>query len=167
MLGAILYLLTMVYLTLAAGRSTDEDGEIMLNRFDRVRSELAALILIVPAWIILILVSVGVSVRNLELPEFALVGGGVAFVLNGMFLTGYISLVRRIKAHTLWKNSILYLISSVFGEMMKNRKTTTKTMLSYAGFLLVNVVLLIMGEIGIILLAFFDQMCIRDSLPDG
>ena len=156
MLGAILYLLSMVYLTLAAGRSTDEDGEIMLNRFDRVRSELAALILIVPAWIILVLASVGVSVRNLEMPEFALVGGGVAFVLNGMFLTGYISLVRRIKAHTLWKNSILYLISSVFGEMMKNRKTTTKTMLSYAGFLLVNVVLLIMGEIGIILLAFFD-----------
>lgn len=156
MLGAILYLLSMVYLTLAAGRSTDEDGEIMLNRFDRIRSELAALILIVPAWIILVLVSVGVSVRNLEMPEFVLVGGGVAFVLNGMFLTGYISLVRRIKAHTLWKNSILYLISSVFGEMMKNRKTTTKTMLSYAGFLLVNVVLLIMGEIGIILLAFFD-----------
>lgn len=31
MLGAILYLLSMVYLTLAAGRSTDEDGEIMLN----------------------------------------------------------------------------------------------------------------------------------------
>ena len=114
----------MVYLTLAAGRSTDEDGEIMLNRFDRIRSELAALILIVPAWIILILVSVGVSVRNLEMPEFALVGGGVAFVLNGMFLTGYISLVRRIKAHTLWKNSILYLIRRAFGEMMMDRKST-------------------------------------------
>lgn len=32
-LGAVLYLLTMVYLTLAAGRSTEEDGQIVLNRF--------------------------------------------------------------------------------------------------------------------------------------
>ena len=38
-LGAVLYLLTMVYLTLAAGRSTEEDGQIVLNRFDRMHTE--------------------------------------------------------------------------------------------------------------------------------
>ena len=155
-LGAVLYLLTMVYLTLAAGRSTEEDGQIVLNRFDRMHTEPAALSLMIPAWLILVLVSNGVSVRNLEMREFALAGGATTFALNLLFLIGYISLVRRIKAHTLWKNSVFCLVCNLFGEIMRNRKTTTKTMLSYAGFLLVNVVLLIMGKFGIVLLAFFD-----------
>lgn len=155
-LGAVLYLLTMVYLTLAAGRSTEEDGQIVLNRFDRMHTEPAALSLMIPAWLILVLVSNGVSVRNLEMREFALAGGVTTFALNLLFLIGYISLVRRIKAHTLWKNSVFCMVCNLFGEIMRNRKTTTKTMLSYAGFLLGNVVLLIMGEFGIVLLAFFD-----------
>lgn len=155
-LGALLYLLTMVYLTLAAGRSTEEDGQIVLNRFDRMHTEPAALSLMIPAWLILVLVSNGVSVRNLEMREFALAGGVTTFALNLLFLIGYISLVRRIKAHTLWKNSVFCMVCSLFGEIMRNRKTTTKTMLSYAGFLLVNVMFLIMGEFGIVLLAFFD-----------
>ena len=155
-LGAVLYLLTMVYLTLAAGRSTEEDGQIVLNRFDRMHTEPAALSLMIPAWLILVLVSNGVSVRNLEMREFVLAGGVTTFALNLLFLIGYISLVRRIKAHTLWKNSVFCLVCNLFGEIMRNRKTTTKTMLSYAGFLLGNVVFLIMGEFGIVLLAFFD-----------
>lgn len=158
-LGALLYLLTMVYLTLAAGRSTDEDGAITLNRFDRIRSEVAALSLMIPAGIILIAASIGVSLRNMEMMEMVLMGGGIAFVLNLLFQIGYISLVRRIKARTLWKNSILYLICSVFGEMMKNRKVTTKAFLSYVGFLVMNLVLLLMGMktfLGVILLVGFD-----------
>ncbi len=155
-LGAVLYLLTMVYLTLAAGRGTEEDGQIVLNRFDRMHTEPAALSLMIPAWLILVLVSNGVSVRNLEMREFALAGGVTTFALNLLFLIGYSSLVRRIKAHTLWKNSVFCLVCNLFGEIMRNRKTTTKTMLCYAGFLLGNVVLLIMGEFGIILLVFFD-----------
>lgn len=155
-LGAVLYLLTMVYLTLAAGRSTEEDGQIVLNRFDRMHTEPAALSLMIPAWLILVLVSNSVSVRNLEMREFVLAGGVTTFALNLLFLIGYISLVRRIKAHTLWKNSVFCLVCNLFGEIMRNRKTTTKTMLSYAGFLLGNVVFLIMGEFGIVLLAFFD-----------
>lgn len=128
----------------------------MLNRFDRMHTEPAALSLMIPAWLILVLVSNSVSVRDLEMREFVLAGGVTTFALNLLFLIGYISLVRRIKAHTLWKNSVFCLVCNLFGEIMRNRKTTTKTMLSYAGFLLVNVVLLIMGEIGIALLAFFD-----------
>lgn len=155
-LGAVLYLLTMVYLTLAAGRSTEEDGQIVLNRFDRMHTEPAALSLMIPAWLILVLVSNGVSVRNLEMREFVLAGGVTTFALNLLFLIGYISLVRRIKAHTLWKNSVFCMVCNLFGEIMRNRQTTTKTMLSYAGFLLGNVVFLIMGEFGIVLLAFFD-----------
>ena len=42
-LGAVLYLLTMVYLTMAAGRSTEEEGTIRLNRFDHIRTEAALL----------------------------------------------------------------------------------------------------------------------------
>lgn len=155
-LGALFYLLTMVYLTLAAGRSTDEKREITLHRFDRIPSELAALVLLVLALLLLVLVSVQVSFRNLEMREVALVAGSLTFVLNFLFLIGYTSLIRRIKARTLWKNSISCRISYGFWKMMGKWKATTKILLFYLGFWGLNILLMRMDYIGALLMILFN-----------
>ncbi len=158
MAGALFYLLTMVYLTLAAGRGTDEEGRIRLKRFDRFPSEPAALILILPAWVLLMGGSEWIASQNLNMKQSALAGGALIFVLNSLFLIGYTSLVRRIKARTLWKNSIFRLICNGFGKIMKNRKTTTKVLLSYASFWFINLVLFCMDglEFQTVLLILFN-----------
>ena len=109
-LGGILYLLTLIYLTLAAGRGTEEeDRSISLTRFDRIRTEGAALLLLLPAWLITF---AGTLMHNRVngLGEAGVFGGVITFLLNFLFLCGYLSLVRRIKTRTLWKNSVLYAV---------------------------------------------------------
>ena len=155
-LGGILYLLTLIYLTLAAGRGTEEeDRSISLTRFDRIRTEGAALLLLLPAWLITF---AGTLMHNRVngLGEAGVFGGGITFLLNFLFLCGYLSLVRRIKTRTLWKNSVLYAVLKHFYRMVGRWKVTTKVMLSYGMFLLVNMLLFFFGSLGIMLLVIFD-----------
>ncbi len=155
-LGGILYLLTLLYLTLAAGRGTEEeDRSISLTRFDRIRTEGAALLLLLPAWLITF---AGTLMHNRVngLGEAGVFGGVITFLLNFLFLCGYLSLVRRIKTRTLWKNSVLYAVLKHFYRMVGRWKVTTKVMLSYGMFLLVNMLLFFFGSLGIMLLVIFD-----------
>ncbi len=155
-LGGILYLLTLIYLTLAAGRGTEEeDRSISLTRFDRIRTEGAALLLLLPAWLITF---AGTLMHNRVngLGEAGVFGGVITFLLNFLFLCGYLSLVRRIKTRTLWKNSVLYAVLKHFYRMVGRWKVTTKVMLSYGMFLLVNMLLFFFGSLGIMLLVIFD-----------
>ena len=99
-LGAVLYLLTMVYLTMAAGRSTEEEGTIRLNRFDHIRTEAALLMIALPSLALLFAATL-LSIRNLSNTRSS-VGGGIAFLFNLLFLSGYLSLVRRLRSKTLW-----------------------------------------------------------------
>ena len=157
--GVILYLLTMVYLTLAAGRNAEEEGRIILKHFDRIPSEPAALLLVLPAWGLLMGGYWWISAQNLTIQLFALEGGGLVFLLNWLFLIGYLSLVRRIKARVLWKNSILQRLMHGLGEMMKNRKVTTKVVIFYLGFLILQAAILFIGRnLGLLLVLVFDAL---------
>ena len=154
-LGGLLYLLTMVYLTMAAGRAPDGDGAIRLNRFDRIRTEAALLLVAVPA---VLLLAAGILLRPLSLgmTGFALGGGGVTLLFNCLFLTGYLSLVRRVRSGTLWTNSVLNLLVSAARKALRGRKATTKMMLSYGSFLLLNLLFLCLGFLGLFLAVIFD-----------
>ena len=154
-LGGLLYLLTMVYLTMAAGRAPDGDGAIRLNRFDRIRTEAALLLVAVPA---VLLLAAGILLRPLSLgmTGFALGGGGVTLLFNCLFLTGYLSLVRRVRSGTLWTNSVLNLLVSAARKALRGRKAATKMMLSYGSFLLLNLLFLCLGFLGLFLAVIFD-----------
>lgn len=171
-LGAILYLLTMVYLTMAAGRSTDGEHTIRLNRYDRIKTEGALVLIAVPAVVLLAAASMLSWRHTLDTAGFALAGGSIAFLFNLLFLSGYLSLVRRMKSKTLWKNSLLCMAY----EGIQGRKATTKTLLFYGFFLLLNILFLTLGGAGLFLAVFFDacagiflfrQAVQRQKLLDG
>ncbi len=154
-LGGIMYLLTMVYLTMAAGRSTDEERTIRLNRFDHIKTEAALLLIAVPSVALLAAASL-LSVYDLGMTEFALLGGGIALLFNLLFLSGYLSLVRRMKSKTLWANSVCCAAYRGLQLALRNRKATTKTLLSYGGFLALNILFLCLGGWGFFLAVVFD-----------
>lgn len=154
-LGGIMYLLTMVYLTMAAGRGTDEERTIRLNRFDHIKTEAALLLIAVPAVALLAAASL-LSVYDLGMTEFALLGGGIALLFNLLFLSGYLSLVRRMKSKTLWANSVCCAAYRGLQLALRNRKATTKTLLSYGGFLALNILFLCLGGWGFFLAVVFD-----------
>lgn len=153
--GSFLYLLTMVYMTMSAGRRDEEERTIYLNRFDRIKTEAALFLLGVPSVAVLFF-AMTMSVRNMTTMEFVLLGGGATFVLNFLFVTGYLSLVRRMKSKTLWSNSLLNSLTEGIRKIARNWKTTTKTVIFYGGLLLGNAFLLCFGGMGIFLAIVLD-----------
>ena len=117
--GSVLWLVGMVWLTVTAGRKP-EDEEIYLNGFDRWYTEIAAGA-VIGIWLAGMIIS-GTLIANSSLGySHAVVTVIVACLICGTytmawFLIGYLSLVRRIKAGTLWKNSLIRTVLKWIGK---------------------------------------------------
>ena len=117
--GSVLWLIGMVWLTVTAGRKP-EDEEIYLNGFDRWYTEIAAGA-VIGIWLAGMIIS-GTLIANSSLGySYAVVTVIVTCLICGTytmawFLIGYLSLVRRIKAGTLWKNSLIRKVLKWIGK---------------------------------------------------
>ena len=117
--GSVLWLIGMVWLTVTAGRKP-EDEEIHLNGFDRWYTEIAAGA-VIGIWLAGMIIS-GTLIANSSLGySYAVVTVIVTCLICGTytmawFLIGYLSLVRRIKAGTLWKNSLIRKVLKWIGK---------------------------------------------------
>ncbi len=135
--SAILLLISCVWLTVIAGRNS-QDEELHLNGFDKWKTELAAAV-VISGWLIvtIIVISAGGFYVSRDFSNVIFVGFYMAFTM-GMFLIGYLSLVRRIKAKELWKNSILKAVCRFAEIFWKNRSVTWRTVLILGGFILIH-----------------------------
>lgn len=117
--GSVLWLIGMVWLTVTAGRRP-EDEEIYLNGFDRWYTEIAAGT-VIGIWLAGTIIS-GTLIANSSLGYSHVVVTVIVICLicgtytMAWFLIGYLSLVRRIKAGTLWKNSLIRKVLKWIGK---------------------------------------------------
>ena len=117
--GSVLWLIGMVWLTVTAGRRP-EDEEIHLNGFDRWYTEIAAGA-VIGIWLAGTIIS-GTLIANSSLGYSHVVVTVIVICLicgtytMAWFLIGYLSLVRRIKAGTLWKNSLIRKVLKWIGK---------------------------------------------------
>ena len=117
--GSVLWLIGMVWLTVTAGRKP-KDEEIHLNGFDRWYTEIAAGA-VIGIWLAGTII-LGTLIANSSLGySHAVVTVIVTCLICGTytmawFLIGYLSLVRRIKAGTLWKNSLIRTVLKWIGK---------------------------------------------------
>ena len=137
--AAILFALGLIWLTLAAGRRP-EDEALHLNSFDHWKTEIAALLVFVLWLVPVLLLGSTVSMTSAVVYDeygriihanafqnsvYSSTGNTVAMTVMilyscAMFLAGYLSLVRRIKAGTLWKDSLLRSIVKFIGRIFQN-----------------------------------------------
>lgn len=119
--SGILYLAIFVYLTVRTGRIVDEEGHvcIRLGSFDRIPTEGAAClgvgvisVYLYAVYILLTFSDIMESLQNGIESESCQVSIGLLalflVVLDVICMFFFYSLVRRIKAKTLWMNSFLY-----------------------------------------------------------
>jgi len=157
--GAILYILTLVYLTVAAGKGTDMEQQTRkLNGFDRIKTEVALGLLAIPTVLVLWAALTLRPTISSGLIEISIWGGSAAFLLNILFLVGYLSLIRRLRSRTLWCNSLGYAFLEMLIHIFQNWRATTKIIITYLVFLLMNLVLLCCGFPGFLLALLFDFM---------
>lgn len=173
--AAVLLLAALIWLTIVAGRRA-EDEEMHVSAFDRWKTELAAAAVIfiwgAGSWVGLamgvgsvfnttISTSLGYYGEMINMTGFyisipSIVEAGIyAGYTMSIFLIGYLSLVRRIKAGSVWKDSVLRAVCVFLGTLWKNRTITFRAAVTLGGFILLHWMVLLMrsGIIALIALA--------------
>lgn len=167
-IAGIAYLVLLCHLTAVTGRDTDGKGKaaVRLSAFDKIPTEAALAIAlgtaVLAAGILLIVMELAggghsLYYKDILTPEFyadavyadwfkVLLFAG-AFVLDAVFTFFFYSLVRRIKARQLWKNSLLWRlakrIESLVWEVYDNAGIVLRTWIPYAVFCLFNLLMVI------------------------
>lgn len=146
----------LVWLTIVAGRS-NRDDELHLNWFDAWKTEVAATVVIVLRLIPVLLSGSILSLTDLFMDlnnDLATLYGYYNYVMNSipyvigggilaaytclMFLVGYLSLVRRLKAGTMWKNSVLHMIVQFVHQVSINIGSVWKVVIIFGGLFLIH-----------------------------
>ncbi len=156
MIGAILgSIILLIYLTITVGKSYKND-EIHLNFIDKIPSDVFFLIYVSLASILFIMLDSTLGYRTYYISEMMtlLMITGTSFftfmVISGVF---YLSIVRRIKAKVLFKNSIVYKIlfgisdyfKSIFdGRKFSSNKLTKQLFNRQAAFVGISFILVLM-----------------------
>lgn len=139
LISLIGWILTLIYLTLSAGRRAD-DTEIHLNAFDKIKTEILFVGFVAIA-AELIFIIVRVSGQEWELSGLLAASGTVSLVMDALFLTFYLSIVKLMKAERLWENSITYWLKEGILKTMQNSKATTNMILAFMAHLVICFVL--------------------------
>ncbi len=146
----ILFAVCIVWLTTKVGEK-NEAGEVILSTFDRWKTELGGISIFCVWAIVYLLISsifgnpIVTALRGRQIeyvqgittmttgnaytynkPTDYILTAFLVFFTTSCFLTGYTSLVRRIKAKVLWKNSILYYICENMKLFWKERSKVSK-----------------------------------------
>lgn len=152
-LSAVLLIGCILWLTIVAGRS-DKDDELHLNAFDRWKTELAAAV-VIAIWLIPVFFgtvnldweSVRQTDKTALFQQVSFVSNSAVYIIIGcvltaftcsMFLIGLLSLVRRIKAKTLWKNSLLRCLGIMIKDIFLNLNCIWKTVLLFGVFVFIH-----------------------------
>lgn len=158
--AGILYLCLFIYQIIFTGRDVDANGEacIRLNAFDRIPTEAAVLIAlgvaVLAVWILIVVLELAdIHVLSLSYGEVVyeqwfkilLVAGTFAADIVVMFF--FYSLVRRMKAKTLWKNSYIrrlcYKLKKFAWKVYDNGNIVIRTWVPYGIFLFFNLMMVV------------------------
>lgn len=159
------YFLLLIYLTVMEGRSMDEDGNaiIELKGIDHIPTEcmviaVAALV----SGIIVALTYIYDSMSHEYYYEawFKAVAGIAVLLCELLFTSFYYSLVRRLKADNLWKESLTFWAMvngrAAAWKIYDNGDVIVKTWVPYVAFLLINSILFLFGWKGMLVAACLD-----------
>lgn len=135
--GGILFLTSAVWLAMAAGRRVADD-KLHLTVFDRCKTEIAAMI-VAAVWAVptVLLFWIMDSSQYPGYPNLAVAFLYAVFTFL-CFFTGYVSLIRRIKAKALWNGSLLRAVLVFGSEIVKARSSTAKTAIAVLVFLFLH-----------------------------
>ncbi len=165
-LFAVLLLVCFALSVNGAGRRA-ADAKLHLLRFDQIPTELAlGIYLIVAILFVLIWFRRRWLSDNIFGQERLLIAAaGIAAWL--IFVSGALSFVRRWRAHTLWSNSITYMLLNTWGRIDSSRAAARRLFLFYLAVFALNFLfLLLFGWGGLVLTILLDVSVLLFLLRD-
>ncbi len=151
-ISVIVLLFLLTESTMAAGHAEgggSGSDEIVLHPFDNVPTEIAAGLCLIIAiiWGLLALRLMRRIHPDGGLVQMLLLEPAVCMIEYWILLFSWLSMVRRLKAHTLWKNSVIYYVVMGSRQVISARKGSQRLLLLYGGFVILNLLFLMLGGI--------------------
>ena len=155
----VIAIICFILATMTTGQS-ERKGEVRLNIFDSVPTEIGATIVCV-----LGLLGLGFNIWIYDTVSYSYSTGAVNIIyVVAMLLTavltatwGYLSLVRRIKAKALWENSLGHRGVKIVKKIYRAGKMSVRLVIAFGGFVIAHVFLIaVLGMVGVILLLMAD-----------
>jgi len=158
-LSFLMGVICFIIATVQTGR-TKKDGSVRLNAFDRIPTEVCLAFLVI---VIVAILSVTVSVTGIALSNSNVVDivaqSLLLFAGVMLFMILYLSLARRVKAKTLWQNSICRAIVGMGRRVYEARNTSRKVLIVLAFFLVLHIFLIwAMQGLGVLMLLVLDVL---------
>lgn len=137
--GMMGWILSLVYLTIVAGRREGVDG-ICLNLLDKLKTELliAAFVLITGEMLLLL---ARVNQQEWEVSGLLVASGTISFIIDTFFLIFYLSMVRRLKAEIIWENSLICWLIKGLEKTFRERTVTVRILFLFLIHMLICFVL--------------------------
>ena len=172
--AAVVSLIALIVLAVisvnTAGRRK-KDGELILNGFDRVPTEIAAGLCFITAIIwYFFMDSFGDGMDPRYLAEYyprQLWFIGTAVTEYWIFLFSLLSLIRRIKAGNLWTNSVCYAVILGSRGVYRARRSSKRLLIAYVVFFALNLFFLrFFGSAGVLMALVLDMAVLLYLMRD-
>lgn len=133
------WILTLVYLTLAAGHREGEE-DVHLSFVDKIKTEiLIAGFVLLTSELVLLMSRVGN--KDWDVSGLLVASGTVSFLVDALFLVFYLSMVRRLKAEVMWENSLSCWLGRGLEKTFRERSVTVRVLLGFAVHMVICFVL--------------------------
>lgn len=133
------WIISLVYLTIAAGHKTQVEG-ISLGLIDRIKTEiLIAAFLLCSSELVFLMARI--NQQRWDVAGLLVASGTISFLLDILFLIFYLSMVRRLKAEVMWKNSLVFWLEQKIAKLFRERNVTIQIVILFSIHLLVCFIL--------------------------
>lgn len=164
---SVLLLIALVAISIITAGRKEKDGEVILNWFDKVPTEIAAGLCLIAAiiWYFFIMLVRRHTVMDFYPRRTILIGAVV--IEYWIFLSSLLSLIRRIKAKTLWANSVSYVVVLVCRQVYNAKQSSKRLLISYFIFFALNIFFFtFFGAYGVIMALVLDMAVLLYLMRD-
>ena len=151
-------ILILLIISIATAGYQQPGGEAVTGPFDQIPTEIAAGICLtgIIAWC---MIGLRVAHRQIHSPRREMAAYFVlVFVEYQIVLLSLMSLLRRVRSGQIWKNSVLYYVVLGTQQVYSARKSSQRLLFIYIGFVVLNMLSLVIGGFPGAMMAFALNM---------
>lgn len=117
-IGLVGTFIALAYLTNVSGYRDEDEKEVFFHPVDKVYGDVLVVLFVVVIWLLL-RYTIRLRGQQFELAGLLVAAGTLAYLFDIIFLTFYLSIIRRSKANILYTRTLLYTIYSKISERME------------------------------------------------
>lgn len=117
-IGLVGTFIALAYLTNVSGYRDEDEKEVFFHPVDKVYGDVFVVLFVVVIWLLL-RYTIRLRGQQFELAGLLVAAGTLAYLFDIIFLTFYLSIIRRSKANILYTRTLLYTIYSKISERME------------------------------------------------